>query len=163
MAYSNLAYEYEPQTARKKEPQQNKKKTVKRNHKQMHSKSKNIRRMCAIIVLAFSAGFMISKFVTVHETQQKIASLEKTLTAMESATSQQIFDLEQSVDLTEIEREATSRLGMQRPEKYQTIYVNVKRDDVTDMTADEVEGFGNRIKVSLKELGGYIVELFSIK
>lgn len=162
MAYSNLAYEYEPQTTRKKRPQQNKR-TVKRNHKQMHSKSKNIRRMCAIIVLAFSAGFMISKFVTVHETQQRIASLEKTLTALESATSQQIFDLEQSVDLTEIEHEAMSRLGMQRPEKYQTIYVNVKRDDVTEMTAGEVEGLENRIKVSLKELGGYIVELFSIK
>lgn len=129
----------------------------------MHSKSKNIRRMCAIVVIAFSAGFMISKFVTVHETQQKIATLEKTLSAMESNTSQQIFDLEQSVDLTEIEREATSRLGMQRPEKYQTIYVNVKRDDVTEMTAGEVEGFSNRVKASLKELGGYIVKMFSIE
>lgn len=162
MAYSNLAYELEPQITRKKKPQQNKQ-TVKRNHKQMHSKSKNIRRMCAIVVLAFSAGFMISKFVTVHETQQQIASLEKNLSELESNTSQQIFDLEQSVDLTEIEQEAISRLGMQRPEKYQTIYVNVKRDDVTEMTAGEVEGFSNRVKVTLKELGGYIVELFSIK
>ncbi len=129
----------------------------------MHSKSKNIRRMCAIVIVAFSAGFMISKFVTVHETQQTIASLEKNLATMESNTSQQIFDLEQSVDLTEIEQEATTRLGMQRPEKYQTIYVNVKRDDVTEMTAGEVEGFGNRVKTALKKLGGYIVEMFSIE
>ncbi len=129
----------------------------------MHSKSKNIRRMCAIVLVAFSAGFMISKFVTVHETQQTIATLEKNLATMESNTSQQIFDLEQSVDLTEIEQEATTRLGMQRPEKYQTIYVNVKRDDVTEMTAGEVEGFENRVKATLKELGGYIVEMFSIE
>lgn len=160
MAYSNLAYELEPQRVRKK-PQQNK--TVKRNHKQMHSRSKNLRRMCAIVVLAFSAGFMISKFVTVHETQQEIASLQKSLTALESVTSQQIFDLEQSVDLTELEKEATNRLGMKRPEKYQTIYVNVKQDDITEMTADEVESFENRVKTSLKELAGYIVEAFSIK
>lgn len=119
--------------------------------------------MCAIVVLAFSAGFMISKFVTVHETQQEIASLQKSLTALESVTSQQIFDLEQSVDLTELEKEATNRLGMKRPEKYQTIYVNVKQDDITEMTADEVESFENRVKTSLKELAGYIVEAFSIK
>lgn len=162
MAYSNLAYELEAQQpVRKKKPQQNR--TVKRNHKQMLNRIKNIRRMCAIVVLAFSAGFMISKFVTVHETQQQIASLEKDLTEIESNTSQQIFDLEQSVDLTEIEKEATSRLGMQRPEKYQTIYVNVKQDDVTEMTAGEVEGFKNRVASSLKSLGSYIVELFSIK
>ncbi len=162
MAYSNLAYEYDNQPVREKKPQQNKQ-TVKRNHKQMHSKTKNIRRMCAIVIVAFSAGFMISKFVTVHETQQKIALLEKDLSNLQSITSQQIFDLEQSVDLTEIEHEATSRLGMQRPEKYQTIYVNVKQDDVTEMTADEVEGLGNRFKVTLKKLGGYIVDFFSIK
>lgn len=162
MANSSLAYELEAQPVRRKKPQQNKQ-TVKRNHKQMHSKSKNIRRMCAIVLVAFSAGFMISKFVTVHETQQTIAMLEKNLATMESNTSQQIFDLEQSVDLTEIEQEATTRLGMQRPEKYQTIYVNVKRDDVTEMTAGEVEGFGNKVKATLKELGGYIVEMFSIE
>lgn len=162
MAYSNLAYEYEPHRPKRKKPQQNKK-TVKRNHKQMHSKNKNLRRMCAIVVLAFSAGFMISKFVTVHETQQQIAALEKNLAALESSTSQKIFNLEQSIDLAELEKEATSRLGMQRPEKYQTIYVNVKRDNVTEMTAEEVESFGNRVKASLKELAGYIVETFSIK
>jgi hypothetical protein len=71
--------------------------------------------------------------------------------------------LEQSVDLTEIEKEATNRLGMQRPEKYQTIYVNVKQDDVTEMTAGEVEGFRNRVTLMLKSLGSYIVELFSIE
>lgn len=161
MAYSNLAYEPEVRQVRRKKPQQNN--TVKRNHKQMLNKSKNIRRMCAIVVLAFSAGFMISKFVTVHETQQQIASLEKDLSAIESNTSQQIFDLEQSVDLTEIEQEATSCLGMQRPKKYQTIYVNVKQDDITEMTAGEVEGFKNRALAMLKSFESYIVELFSIE
>ena len=162
MAYSNLAYEFEPQRPRRKNPQQNKK-PVKRTHKQMHSKSKNLRRMCAIIVLAFSAGFMISKFVTVHETQQQIAMLQKNLADLESITSQKIFNLEQSIDLTELETEATTRLGMQRPEKYQTIYVDVKQEDVTEMTAGEVEGVNKRIGRMFKSIGSNIVELFSIE
>ena len=164
MAYSNLAYEQEyeiPVSRKKKRPQQNK--TVKRNHNQMLNKVKNIRRICAIVVLAFAAGFMISKFVTVHETQEEIAALQKELTDLESVTSQKVFELEQSVDLAKIEEEATTRLGMQRPEKYQTIYVDVKQDDVTEMTAGEVEGASKRISRVFKNIGSYIVKLFSIE
>ena len=65
--------------------------------------------------------------------------------------------------LTKIEKEATTRLGMQRPEKYQTIYVNVKQDDMTEKTAGEVEGFGHGIVSVLKKIGGNIVQFFSIK
>lgn len=163
MAYSNLAYDYdydyEPSQSKQRKPQLNNT----GNHKKMYSKTKNIRRICVIIALAVSAGFMISKFVTVHETQQEIASLERELAQEQSITSQQMFDLEQGMDLMQIEKEATTRLGMQHPEKYQTIYVNVKRDDVTEVTSDEVEGFKNRVASTLKSIGSYIVTLFSIE
>ena len=122
-----------------------------------------IRRMGIIAALALSAGFMISQFVAVNETEQKVASLEKQLAAAESVTSQMIFDMEQSVDLAEIEKQATTRLGMQRPEKYQTIYVNVRKDDMTEKTADEVESIGNRVISAVKKTCSYIVNFFSIK
>ncbi|MCD8180137.1 MAG: septum formation initiator family protein [Firmicutes bacterium] len=166
MEYGNLAYklpeQYEEPIKRKR-PQANRVKIVKRNREQMLSRSKNIRRICAIVVIAISAGFMISQFVTVNETEEQVATLQKELAELESATSQMIFDLEQSVDLDEIEEEATTRLGMQRPEKYQTIYVNVKQDDVTEKTASEVEGFGNSVMSALKKIGSNIVQFFSIK
>lgn len=165
MDYGNLAYrlpeEYE-EPVRKRKPQVNRARN-KRNREEMLIRSKNMRRICAIVVIALSAGFMISQFVTVNENAQAIASLQKQLTEIESATSQMVFDMEQSVDLAEIEKEATTRLGMQRPEKYQTIYVNVKQDDMTEKTADEVEGLGNSIISALKKIGGNIVEFFSIK
>jgi cell division protein FtsL len=166
--YGNLAYklpEQYPKPAKKKKPQANRVrvKVVKRNREQMLSRSKNIRRICAIVAISLSAGFMISKFVAVNETNQEIASLQKQLTSLEAATSQMVFDMEQSVDLAEIEKEATTRLGMQRPEKYQTVYVNVKQDDMTEKTAGEVEGFGNKVLDGLKKIGGNIVQFFSIK
>ena len=165
MDYGNLAYrlpeEYE-EPVRKRKPQVNRARN-KRNREEMLIRSKNMRRICAIVVIALSGGFMISQFVTVNENAQAIASLQKQLTEIESATSQMVFDMEQSVDLAEIEKEATTRLGMQRPEKYQTIYVNVKQDDMTEKTADEVEGLGNSIISALKKIGGNIVEFFSIK
>lgn len=165
MNYGNLAYKLPEQSDEPiVRPQKRKVKVYnKRNREQMLYRSKIMRRICVIVLLALSAGFMISKFVTVNETEQEIASLQKQLTELEAATSQMVFDMEQSVDLAEIEKEATNRLGMQRPEKHQMIYVNVKRDDMTEKTADEVEGFGNEVWSALKKFGGNIVEYFSIK
>ncbi|MCI8520410.1 MAG: DUF2959 domain-containing protein [Clostridia bacterium] len=164
MNYGNLAYEYPEhytQPVRRKKVQRVRE--DKRKREQMLCKVRNIRRIAAIVVVALSAGFMISEFVTVNETGQEIASLKKELNTIESATSQMIFDMEQSVDLAEIERQATTRLGMKRPEKYQTIYVNVKQDDYVESTAEEVEGLGNGMVSMLKRIGSNIVQFFSIK
>lgn len=129
----------------------------------MLNRKKSIRRMAAVIVMAISAGFMISEFVAVNETRQQLRALTKELDSQEAVTSQKIFELEQSIDLDEIEKIATTRLGMQRPESYQTIYVNVKSDDVTEATAGEVEGIGNSLAAFFKGIGSYIVDAFSIK
>ena len=53
-----------------------------------------------------------------------------------------MFELEESIDLTSVEEAAVNRLGMQRPSKNQTVYVNIKQDDVCELTANEVEGMG---------------------
>lgn len=173
MQYGNLAYDlprtYERPVRRKRNVQKarpdirTKSAIDKRKREQMLIRSKNIRRICVIVIVALSAGFMISQFVAVNEAKQEVASLQRQLGELESATSQMVFDLEQSVDLAEIEKEATTRLGMQRPEKYQTIYVNVRQSDMTERTADEVEGVGKSIISAVKKLGGNIVQFFSIK
>ena len=162
--YGNLAYkDYSPQKTQRPISTHKNTKTVKRNHKQMANKMRNLRRICAILVLAVSAGFMIFQFVAVHETRQQVEDLKVQLAKEEANTSQKVFDLESSVDLSEIEDEAYTRLGMQRPEKYQTIYINVPRDDVTDATAGDVEGFVNSVKAFFAGIGAHIVEMFSIK
>lgn len=167
MAYGNLAYnmperERKPAQKRRK-PQKRREYEARKAREQMLIRSKNLRRICVIVVIALSAGFMISRFVAVNETQSEIASLQRQLAQAESVTDQMIFDMEQSIDLNKIETEATTRLGMQRPEKYQTIYVNVKKDDITEKTASEVEGPGKRLAAAIKEFGSNIVSFFSIK
>ena len=67
----------------------------------MANKMRNLRRICAILVLAVSAGFMISQFVAVHETRQQVEDLKVQLAKEEANTSQKVFDLESSVDLSE--------------------------------------------------------------
>jgi len=161
--YGNLAYKDYPPEIEEIRRRNNIERAAKRNQRQMASRKNNFFRISAIVVLALAAGFMISQYVAVHESRSVIEGLEEKLRAEEAATSQKTFELERSVDLSEIEEEATTRLGMQRPEKYQTIYINVPREDVTNATSGEVEGIINTIKTFLKEAGSNIVEFFSIK
>lgn len=182
--YGNLAYDdrdYEDYSPRYRSNKQAKNNDIKRNKSTMKGKARNTavktarktakaknKKMNAgiiasILALSVSAAFMISEFVTVNEKRDEIAGLEEKLANAEAATSQKSFELEQSVDLSEIEQEATSRLGMQRPEKYQTIYINVPTDDVTHTTAGSVEGVNNSMKNFFNKIISDIIEFFSIK
>lgn len=169
MEYGNLAYKYDYDydiPIKEKRPQ---KKPDRIKNAKNHSrnaaarKKRHLSTMAAIIMMAASATYMISRFVQVNETEQQLAALEKELAQAQAYTSQKVFELEQSVDLTEIEKEATTRLNMQRPENYQTIYIDVKQDDMTEITANSVESLPNRILAGFKKIGEYIVNLFSIK
>ncbi len=161
--YGNLAYKDYPPEVEERRIRNNTERIAKRNQRQMANRKNNFFRIIAILVLALAAGFMISQYVAVHESRSVIEELEEKLRAEEAATSQKTFELERSVNLSEIEEEATTRLGMQRPEKHQIIYINVPQNDVTSTTSGEVEGFTNTLKSFLSEAGRNIVEFFSIK
>lgn len=160
MEYGNLAYKAEYYFPRYNTTPQRKQSAV-IGHRT--DKRKYRRYIFVIITIALAAGFMISTFVTVNETRAEVKSLETYLLEMEAITSQKAFDLDHSIDLATIEEEATTRLGMKRPEKYQTVYVNVSREDVTEKTVGEVENAKGRISDTLKAIIGNIVEFFSIK
>ena len=122
-----------------------------------------ILRLLYMGAIAFSATFMISKFVAVNDTTSKIKSLNRELENVRAYTSQKIFEMERSVDLSEVERIAATKLGMQRPESYQMIYVDVAQSDMSGVTAGDVEGAGNSMKAFFSKVKQNIIELFSIQ
>lgn len=163
VAYGNLAYKYD--YIYEKRPQQQKKKQT--NSTRVHNKKKNKKisypaKLASVFILSASAVFMITQFVEVNETLGVLESKQTDYAFEESVTSQKSFELEQSVDLSKIEQEATTRLGMKRPEAHQIIYVDVKQNDVTEKTSGEVEGFGNRVAEFFNNAISNIVSFFSI-
>ncbi len=138
-------------------------KKSKKGQAAMLHKVKILRRMCCTVVITLAAVFMITKFVAVNETASEVESLTKQLEAAQAANSQKVFEVEQSIDLAALEKEAESRLGMQRPSKNQTIYVNVKSDDKTETTAQEAEALSSRLSKWFGEAWSKIIEYFSIK
>lgn len=138
-------------------------KKVEKDRREMIHRKLTLLRIVYMGIIAFSAAFMISKYVAVNETAGEIKRLNNELDSMRAYTSQRIFEMEQSIDLSEVEEIATTRLGMQRPESYQIIYVNVDKNDISEVTAGDVEGAGNDVKTFAGKLKENIKELFGIE
>ena len=142
MSYnSNLAYDldFEANAERidkkVKEQQRQQRATAKAAKVRLHRTI-----VCCLALFALCAGFMISRNVTAYESKRNVAKLQKELNSLKEYSSQKAFELDRSIDREAIEREAKTRLNMVRPEKYQTVYVNIKQDDVTEVTVNEAEG-----------------------
>lgn len=159
--YGNLAYK--PSAPKKTvDKEQIRRKRREEERAQMIARKMTMKRIAYILVLALSATFMISKYVAVYDTQQEIKALNNKLEEKQSYTSQKIFEMEQKVDLAEVERKAVE-LGMQRPDKHQVIYVDVKTEDKTDVTAGDVEGIKNRSVSFFDKAKKHILGIFGIQ
>lgn len=121
------------------------------------------RRTIGILMICAAAAFMITKYVQLDALDREVKTLSKEVESMRSVTSQKIKEMDQGLDLEYIEEKAIDDLNMQRPEKYQQIYVDVKRDDVTDVTAGDAESFRT---IAGEAVGGFvsnIIDRFSIR
>ena len=122
----NLAYEqeFEDHSVRIQKKVQEQKAQKKSKAKAELVKRHQMIAVCAVI-LALCAGFMISRNVAVYESKNEVADLQKELNELKEYSSQKAFELDQSLDLEAIEETAKTKLNMVRPEKYQTVYVNI--------------------------------------
>ena len=160
MVNGNLAYKYNYIREEEQVANKPKQKNVKRAKKP--KKLSYAAKIASVFIVAASAMFMIVQYVTVNDTKSTLNAAVKEYEFEKSVTAQKSFELEQSIDLSKIEAEATSRLGMLRPEKHQIVYLDVKKNDQTVKTADEVEGFSNRLAEAVKDIKSHIIDFFSI-
>lgn len=160
MGYGNLAYAWD--NDRYEEEIKVKRQQIRAKQKKETNKNR-VLIVCYVFMVILSAVFMIGKNVTEYESSLKIKSLQKELAELESYTSQKLFELEENIDLTSVEEAAVNRLGMQRPTKNQTVYVNIKQDDVCELTANEVEGMGKRVANAAEGIKQNIIGIFSMK
>ena len=162
MVNGNLAYKRDYT----KEDREQQKRSVKKpspiKHKKKAQRLSYAEKIAAVLVVAASAVFMIVQYVSVNDTESALNAAITDYRFEESVTAQKAFELEESIDLSKIETEATSRLGMHRPEKHQIVYLDVKRDDMTVKTAGEVEGFSNRLTGFINNVKNHIIDFFSI-
>ncbi len=162
--YGSTAYDYDYDYHEEYNSEQEQIKQRRREERARREENKNTRRKLGYIFVAGLAfSFLIAKTVAVSDTEKRIRDLTEELSVQQTYTSEKTFELEQKVSLTAIEDAAMARLGMQRPDKTQVVYLDIEKDDYTERTVQEVEGIGNKVGTSLKNAKQTIINIFTLK
>ena len=152
--YGNYQYETSPRKiqteyipnkqknskAKKKQTKQVKKQ-VKENVK-VAKKEKTVKRKAiAYVAIAFAALLVISyRNSQITEQFTEVKNLKSNLAAVEKENEQLEVNIESSINLSKIEKEAAEQLGMQKLDNAQKVYISLpKKDYVEPATEDVIE------------------------
>lgn len=147
-----MAYRYQYETSpRKLQPEYEpikteypKKSTARTNNKKKKYKKKvkaSLKVKCIFYVLiAFSMLFTkCYRNSLIDEKHAEIKSLEGEIALLQKENDQIEANIESSLNLNNIEKEAVEILGMQKLSKDQIVYVNLPKTDFVETSSDEIE------------------------
>ena len=111
----------------------------------------------SFILTAFAMTMLITyRFNLISEKNLKAQELKDELNSVEAALLNSQIDVEQNTNLDEIEAYAKQKLGMQKPDKNQTVYI-----DTSDSTAEVEEGESlNFIEKIIEQIKDFINKIF---
>lgn len=160
-------YEYET-SPRKLEPYYapiKKRENTKTEKRKTHNakKQKEAKKLKAKIMLylgiAFTILFAISyRNAKIDENFEKVQTLKSELAAIEKENAQLEVSIESSLNLTNLEQQARSLLGMQKLTNRQTEYVSLPKTDYIEAASEQVVIEENQ--GILETIGNYISQLF---
>ena len=143
--YSRYQYETSP---RKLEPdyspieeQYHKKSTVKKKLEKKKPKRqlKSQVKVVAYVFLIFASLFVISyRNSQINESFNENEKLKSNLAAIEKDNEQLKVNLENSLNLNNIEKTAEKKLGMQKLDNSQKVYVNLDKKDYVEPASEKV-------------------------
>ncbi len=135
------------------------KKQEEKAQKQIKQKTANRKKIIVAISAAFvvAVTFLFLNVVLLQASATYSQSMDE-LEDLKMRNAQLSFDVASGVDLNAVETKAKTQFGMQRPESYQNVYVNVVQNDYTETFVEEGSGMGfvERMIISLKSFLTYI-------
>lgn len=152
MAYKQTGYQYEtsprklkPEYETKKNPYVKKKSTAlkpKEKQKQVKKEKKNIKphvKTVIYILAGFSILFAISyRNSMITESFNRNESLKKQLSSLQKENEQIQINIQSSLNLANIEKSASSMLGMKKIDETQKVYVNLPKKDYVEPASEQV-------------------------
>ena len=123
------------------------------NSSKKHIKAKrNNVKLFLFILCGFAMAMVITyRFNLINEKNLEAQSLkEKSATAEAALTGAQI-EIEQNTDINKIEAYAKQQLGMQKPDKNQTIYVDTSKNNETVEVEKQASTFFENVSNSVKD------------
>ncbi len=140
--YGSNAYKYEQESYAQPTRKVVKKVRVRKKKK---TAARSMVLLGAAVVAAF--GILLTNSQILEKNAQ-IDEMQKKLDALNAQAVSQQFAIERDMDLGKIEDEAMSRLGMQRPTKAQTVYVDLGNHDYAETASPKTEEKGLFIRIA---------------
>lgn len=147
-----LEPEYEPQKnpySKKKTSTLKKKKVQEQSQKHLKSHIKVVRNILIVFSILFAISYQNS---LINESFNRKAELQSQLATTQKENEQLRVSIENSLNLTNIEKIAKERLGMQKLDESQKVYVNLPKKDYVEPASEEV---------ILEEETGWFEKLFN--
>lgn len=147
MAYYSTGYQYET-SPRKLQPEHkqtkktDKKSTTKNktsNNKHKNTSSKQQFKAILYIVIGFAILFAISyrnSLITASFNERE--DLKKQLSTLQKENAQTEISIQTSLNLTNIEKSASSMLGMKKLGDSQKVYVSLPKEDYVETASEQV-------------------------
>ncbi len=105
--------------------------------------------------LLCSVGFLYSRVMVIYAAN-KVVSLENELASITAQNSRKSMEIERSIDLKKVEELAISKYNMQRPDKNQTVYVNVAQEDYAEVVKTGGFNFLKKTTGKIKDVLAYL-------
>lgn len=146
----------------KKESVQKKTRTAEQNRRygknKLKSKSKaNVKakqntKVVACVLCSFTMGMLLTyRYNMISEKNLKVQELKGKLAAVEATLLTKQIEVEQNTDLNYIEAYAKQQLGMQKPDKNQTIYIDTSKS-INSIQINEQTSGVEQIVLKFKEM-----------
>lgn len=110
-----------------------------------------------IAVIFAVALCLVTREVRLYEKSNTVNALQTNLENAVTETKQAMVASERAIDLGTVETAAVTKYRMSKPQKNQTIYINVRQDDYVETTADKHVG------ASLLDGIGAVFGIFAIQ
>ena len=147
--YGSSAYKYERDERTRKSSR-----VKPKIKKTRHIAFKDVFAYAVITLLAFTLLF---RYACITEMTARLAKLKEEYNKAQSVVVAKEFEMEQNIDLRKVEEIATTELGMQRPEKHQIVYIDMKNSDYTESTVvkEDKGGFFASLAGTFKRVWEY--------
>ena len=120
-------------------------------NKRNQTKAKHNVSIIFFILSIFAVAMVITyRYNMISEKNFQAQNLQSELTKVESALVTSQIEVEQGTDLDKIEDYAKQQLGMQKPDKNQTIYVDTSTSN-TSVEVGEIENIFTKIVDGIKD------------
>lgn len=119
------------------------------------SKNKTLAMICCVLFTFSMALIMSYRYNLINEKNLKTIELKSDLDAVQADLLNAQIAVEQSTNLTEIEAYAKQKLGMQKPDKNQIIYVdtsNVSNNRTINKNSNSISSIIDSIKEKITNL-----------